>query len=86
MQYVATDLRPLNSLEGKGLLNLLQTCIQLGAKCGNIPTDVAIPSRHSIKRKLGETASGIKRNLCVNMITAITENGLIGYLELHGWY
>jgi len=86
MQCAATDLRPLNSLEGKGLLNLLQTCIQLGAKCGNIPTDVAIPSRHSIKRKLGETASGIKRNLCVNMITAITENGLIGYLELHGWY
>jgi len=47
MQYVATDLRPINSLEGKGLLNLLQTCIQLGAKYGNISTDVAIPSRHS---------------------------------------
>jgi len=78
MQYVATDLRPLNSLEGKRLLNLLQTCIKLGAKYGNMSTDVAIPSRHSVKRKLGETASGIKSNLCEKVITAITENGLNG--------
>jgi len=78
LQYVACDLHPLKSVEGKGLRNLIQAAIQVGATYGVLPAAELLPSRLTVKRKLECEAKVIKSTLLQEIKNAIQENGIVG--------
>ena len=78
--FIAKDLRPTSATEGSGLNELLQVCVEVGAKNGNISVDDFIPSRFTVKRKnkIDEKAGSIKEVLSKDVVAAVKSNGLIG--------
>jgi len=60
-------LQGLHAIKGKGLQSLLSTCIEIGAKCGNVTVDTILPSRSTTKRKLDDKCKMVKANLAKEM-------------------
>ena len=78
IDFVSLDLRPLLSIEGKGMTELVQTAINIGAKHGNISAKKLLPSRNTVKRKLDEEATVVKSKIVANMKIAVQENSMVG--------
>ena len=78
IDFVSLDLRPLLSIEGKGMTELVKTAINIGAKHGNISAKKILPSRNTVKRKLDEEATVVKSKIAANMKIAVQENGMVG--------
>ena len=78
VEFVAADLRPFKSVEGQSFAKLAQTCFELGAKYGNTCGKLPIPSRHTIKRKVEESACKVKEDLAEELLLAIKSNGIVG--------
>ena len=78
IDFVAEDLRPLSSVEGKGLLKLVDACIDLGAQYGKVEASNVLPSRYTVKRKLSLKADAEKERLSECLKSAIEMNGIIG--------
>ena len=70
------DIRPLHAIKGKGFQSLFSTCIEIGAKCGNVTVDTILPSRSTIKRKLDYECNLVKANLAKEIQKAIANYGL----------
>jgi hypothetical protein len=54
--HVASDIRPLSSLQGVGMKQIIQTAIKIGARCGEVDAAEIIPSRRQIGRELTKSA------------------------------
>ena len=78
VDFVSLDLRPLLSIEGKGMTELFQTAINIRAKHGNISAKTLLPSRNTVKRKLDEEAIVVKSKIVANMKIVVQENGIVG--------
>ena len=79
LDFIVHDisLRPLHAIEGNGLQSLVNACIEIGAKCGNVTVDTILPSRSTVKRKLDDKCKLVKANLA-EVQKAIADNGLFG--------
>ena len=77
VNFVSWDIRPLASVEGKGMVELVQTAIAIGAKYGNMSAEKLLPSRNTVKRKLDQNAALLKTSIVGDVLTAIQQNGFV---------
>lgn len=52
VSFISHDLRPLRAIEGKGLTELVNVCIEVGAKYGRVDASNILPSRFTVKEKI----------------------------------
>ena len=78
VEFVCRDLRPLKSVEGAGMVNLVQAAIDVGAQHGKLDAKCVLPSRNTLKRKLVESAAECKISLSDSIKAAIKSNGIVG--------
>ena len=54
--FVVSDVRPLSAVEGDGLKQFANAMIKVGATHGIVDAKAILPSRFTIKRRIGKSA------------------------------
>jgi len=72
-------MRPLQSLEGKGFIELVQTAMDTGATHRSCSAESLIPSRRTVKRKMQTEKDKITTDLNKMLKSAINKHGRIGF-------
>ena len=76
VEYCAADLRPFESISGKGFLSLAQSLIDLGSVYGEQQAADVITHPTTVSRRLGESAELLRVKILPDIIKAL-ENGTI---------
>ena len=77
INFVSWDIRPLAFVERKGMVDVVQTAINIGAKYGNMSAEKLLPSRNTVRRKLDQKAALLKTSIVADVQTAIQQNGFV---------
>lgn len=79
VKFIARDLRPYNTVEGTGFLNVCQTLIDFGAKYGHLDIKSVMPSRKTVARRLPDIVSStkdcVRKKLSESKYIALTSDG-----------
>lgn len=78
-KFVARDLRPYSAIEGAGLLDLCGACMEFGQRNRRATKEdlfSAMPSRTTVKNKIGEIAAESKNEISKMLQLALVEGGI----------
>ena len=70
------DLRPLQSVEGTGFIQLVQTAINIGATHGSCSAESLVPSRKTVKQRMSAAKEKVTDNLKETLSSAINQYGI----------
>ena len=76
--FVVSDVRPLNAVEGDGLIQFANPMIKVGAAHGIVDAKAILPSRFTIKRSIEKSASSSSEKLIEEVNKAIKKYTLVG--------
>lgn len=75
IDFVAADLRPYDSIAGKGFINLAQHLVDTAAAIGRYDVKGILPHPTTVSRHLDERAQTIRRALVDDMLATIEKHG-----------
>ena len=76
--FFVSDVRPLNAVEGDGLIQFANAMIKVGATHGIVDAKAILPSRFTIKRSIAKSALSSSEKLIEEINKAIKKYSLVG--------
>ena len=76
VEFVCRDMQPLKTVEGKGLVKLVQSAIKIGATYGNLEAKTLLPSRNTVQRKIILKAKAVERDTVEAIKFAIQKDSI----------
>jgi Hermes transposase DNA-binding domain len=76
--FCARDIRPFSAVEGPGFKKVMQTCITIGSKYGNLPASEILPSRTKVAEHCQTEVNESRKILIDDINEFVRKFGVIG--------